>query len=56
MNPSTFSLAGLRNVDKLLLDLQFSVIKTTLVTKFPNNDSKGKFELDFYCISYFHIL
>lgn len=55
LNPTTFSLAGQRNVDKLLLDLQLFVIRITLVTKFPNSDSKAKFELDFYCMSYFHI-
>lgn len=56
LNPTTFYLAGLSNVDKLHWDLQFFVIKITLVTKFLNNDSKAKFELDFYCMSYFHIL
>jgi len=56
LNATTFSLAGLRNADKLLLALQFFVIRITLVTKFLNNDSKAKFELDFYYMSYFHIL
>lgn len=56
LNPNTSSLADLRNVDKLLLDLQVLAIKITLVTKLLNNYSKAKFELDFYCMSYFDIL
>lgn len=47
----------MKNVDKLLLDLQVLAIKITLVTKLLNDCySKAKFELDFYCLSYFDIL
>lgn len=48
-NATVFSYASLRNGQIIL------GFVATLVKKFLNNDSRAKFELDFYCMSSFYI-